>query len=118
MKTGFVAISIVLIMSVVLVGIILTTALLGIGEAQTGLAHANGEIELNLVEGCMEQALIKIWNSASYSGETLGSCIITVNNVSGTYTVTVTSSNTAFRRTVQTTLTRTSQINLLSWTEI
>jgi len=119
---GYVAISIVLILTAVILGIMITVAQLGIGEGQTSLALSKGEDALNFVEGCTEDALLKIRSNSSYSGGTIsrpqGTCSITVVTAGAIYTVTATTEATIYKRTIQTVVNRgLVSVTLTSWKE-
>ncbi len=123
-QDGYVAIAIVLILSVVILGMVVTVSQLGIGEGQASLANSNGTISLNLTEGCMEDALLNLRASASYAGGTItrpeGSCTITVVNASPTYTLTATAvaTGSVYQRKIQTVVSRSSSaITITSWKE-
>lgn len=120
-ERGYVAISIVLILSAIILGIIVTVAQLSIGEGQVALSLSKGEDTLDFVEGCMEDALLNINASSSYSGGTItrpeGTCSITVSKSGSTYTTTATTTATTYNRTIQTVLTRSSGISITSWKE-
>ncbi len=118
---GYVAISIILILTAVVLGIIVTVAQLGIGEGQVSLALSKGEDTLHFVEGCMEDALLKIRSNVSYAGGTItrpeGTCSITVSTVGSTYTVTATTTATPYKRTVQAVAIRGTTMSLTRWKE-
>lgn len=120
-EQGYVAISIVLILTAVVLGIMITVAQLGIGEGQVSLALSKGEDSLNLTEGCMEDALLKIRSNASYSGGSItrpeGTCSIGVSQAGSTYTVTATTVTTTYKRTIQAVVVRGSSLSLTSWKE-
>lgn len=124
---GYVAISIVLILTVVLLGIMTTVAQLGIGEGQVSLALSKGENTLNFVEGCTEDALLKIRANPSLSGTFTigrppgeGTCSVTVvSKLVNTWIVDVTTQATAYKRTIRVVFDRLSTgITLTSWKEI
>ena len=126
-KGGYVAISILLILTAVLLGVIVTVAQLGIGEGQASLALSKGEDTLNFVEGCTEDALLKIRSNPSLSGTFTigrppgeGTCSVTVvSKLVDTWTVDVTTQATAYKRTIQVVFDRPSTgITLTSWREI
>lgn len=121
LKKGYVALSIVLILTAVILGITVTVAQLGIGEGQSSLSLSKGEDVLNFVEGCMEDALLKLRSNISYSGGSItrpeGTCSITVTTAGPLYTITATTGTTTYKRTVQAVVTRTSAIILTSWKE-
>ncbi len=118
---GYVAISILLILTALILGIMVTVAQLGIGEGQVSLALSKGEDTLHFVEGCTEDALLKIRSNASYAGGTItrpeGTCSITVSTVGSTYTVTTSTTATSYKRTVQAVAIRGTTVSLTSWKE-
>ena len=124
-EMGYVAISIILILTAVVLGIIVTVAQLGIGEGQVSLALSKGEDTLHFVEGCTEDALLKIRSSPSYTGGTIsrpeGTCLVTVTG-GGPYTVTASVNNwqgtSGYNRTIQVVVTRGSTMSLTSWKEL
>lgn len=126
-QDGYVAISIVLILTVVLLGIMTTVTQLGIGEGQVSLALSKGEGALHFVEGCVEDVMLKIRSNPSYNGTTITingqTCIITYN-VGGSgpinWDLTVSSSaGSAYQRKIQAVFTRSgSSITLTSWKEL
>lgn len=117
-ESGFLAISMVLVIAAVVLAIAVSVTYSSIGEGQTSLAMTNGEQSLNLVEGCTEDALLKIRSSASYSGGTIsrpeGSCIITMG--SGTFTVVPVGAK--YTRSIQVNYTRNTKVTVTSWKEI
>lgn len=122
-EDGYVAISIMLILTAVILGIIVTVTQLGIGEGQASLALSKGEDTLHFVEGCTEDALLKIRSNASYAGGTIarpeGTCSVDIDTVGSTYTVTVTTTATQYKRTIQAIVNRSfSAVTLTSWKEI
>ena len=120
---GFAAISFVLIISVVTLALSLTVSLLSLGEAGTALSLSKGEDTLAFVEGCTEDALLKSSASASYAGGPItrpeGTCQVTVSKVGNIWTLTVTTTDTKYKRTIETVITHTGAgITLTSWKEI
>lgn len=125
---GFVAISTVLILGSVVVGIATTVSLLSIGEAQSGLALYKGEDSLNFVEGCAEDALLKSRSDANFPtpnpitfSRPEGTCNINVNKTATPWVMTVTNNDSAamYRRTIEVRYTRNpTGITLTSWKEI
>ena len=123
---GYVAISIMLILTAVVLGIIVTVAQLGIGEGQVSLSLSKGEDTLTFVEGCVEDALLKIRTDSALSGTFTigrppgeGTCLVTVvSKFVNTWTVDVTTQATAYKRTVRVVFDRLSTgITLTSWKE-
>lgn len=120
---GYITISIVLVVMAVVLGVVITVSQLGLGEGQSSLSLTNGESNLHLVEGCMEDALLKLRANAGYSGGTLtrpeGSCSVTVSQVVNDYTITTTSTTNIYKRTIQARVTRAgSAITITSWKEL
>lgn len=119
---GFIAISTILVISVVVLAIALTVTYLAIGEGQTALAQSKGEDALQFSEGCMEDALLKIRSNPSYAGGTIsrpeGTCTITVVKAGNVYTVTSTAAGTLYKRSIQVVVTRASSLVITSWQEL
>lgn len=102
-----------------------TVTLLSIGEAQSSFALFKGEETLSFIEGCVEDALLKIRTSAGLSGtfnieRPEGICSITVvSKVGSAWTIDMTTQDTTYKRTVQVSLNRLSTgITITSWKEI
>lgn len=122
-EQGILAVSAVLIISAIVVAVAITVALLSIGEAQSALVLSKGEENLNLVEGCVDDVLLKVRSNSSYSGGTLthpeGTCTVTVNSGNPSWDITVTSQTMTYQRKIQVIFTRSSGgITLTSWQEI
>ena len=119
---GFIALSSVLIISAVVLAVTATVSLLGIGEGQSGLSIYSGEKSYVITEGCMEDALLKTKQSATYAGGTItrpeGTCVISVSKVGNIWTLTATTQNTAYNRTIEVVCNRSGSLTLLSWKEI
>lgn len=127
MEKGYIAITTVLIVMSVALATASTVALFAIGEAQSGLALFKGEDTLSFVEGCTEDALLKIRTNPSLSGTFTigrspgeGTCSVTiVSKVIDTWTVDVTTQATLYRKTIRVIFDRLpSGITLTSWKEI
>ena len=118
---GYMAIAMVLILTAIILGIMITVTQLGIGEGQASLALSKGEDTLGFTEGCMEDALLKIWSDPSYTSGTItrpeGTCTVTVSQVGNVYTVTTTGTATNYKRTVEAVVTRGSSMTITSWKE-
>ena len=120
---GYIALSTVLIICAVAIAITLTVTFLAIGELQSTFALNQGEMTLNLIEGCTEDALLKARASNRYTGGTInhpeGSCTVTILKSGTVWTMTASNVNGQFKRTIQTVFEKTDRkINLLSWKEI
>jgi len=120
---GYIAITTVLLISAVTLMIAVTVTLVSINEGQSSLASSKGEERLSFVDGCMEDAILKIRNSASYAGGTTttpdGNCSITVSKVGSVYTVTASPADLTFMKKLQAVVTRgASTVTITSWQEI
>lgn len=120
---GFIALTTVIVILAVVLIMTVSVSLLSVGEAQSGLSLYKGEDSLAFVEGCMEDALIKIRSNDAYAGGTItrpeGSCVITiVSHVGSNWTVTANSTDTKYVRKVQVTMVKSSSIAITSWQEI
>lgn len=121
-KKGFIAVTTILIISAVVLGIATTVALVSIGEGQASFALTKGEDSWHFIEGCAEDALLKIRANASYAGGTItrpeGTCSVTIV-VGSPNTATVTTQDTKYKRTVQIQYTRSATgVTMSSWKEI
>ena len=129
-QKGFVAISVILILVSVVVAIGSTVTYLSIGEAQSGLILYQGEDNLDFVEGCVEDVMLKIRSDQTYSATSFthidsvgntATCNIAYSSGGPTnWDITVsTSSTTNVQRKIQVIFIRTSpSITLTSWKEI
>lgn len=121
---GYIALSMVLIISAVVIGIATTVSLLAIGEAQSGLTQFKGEDAWSFVDGCAEDFLQKIHDSTSYSGTVTftrpeGTCTVTITSGDPSWNFTVTAGGTpVYKRSVRIQATRSSTITITSWQEI
>lgn len=124
-QKGYIALITVLIVMAVVLTATSTLALLAIGEAQSGFALFQGENTLQFVEGCTEDALLKIRANSSLSGTFLitrpeGTCSVTIASVVGArWVVTITTQDTKYVRSIQIVFDRNpTGISLVSWKEI
>jgi uncharacterized protein (UPF0333 family) len=119
---GFTAITSVLIISAVVLVVSISVSLLAIGEGQSGYSTYRGEDAYFLAEGCMEDALLKSKQNASYTGGTLtrpeGSCTVSIAKVGSVWTITTSSSGT-YTKNIQAVVQRNgSNLTLSSWKEL
>lgn len=120
---GFIATATVLILMMVAISVMITASLLSIGSAQGSLALTKGEETLSLVEGCAEDALLNARNDANYVGGNItrpeGTCTVAIDSKAGnTWTMTVSTTATDYKRTVKVVFILGSSIVLTSWQEI
>jgi hypothetical protein len=123
-RQGYIALITVLIISAVALVIAASVSLLGIGIGQSALSGSKGENALELAEGCAEDALLKSQLSGSYAGGNItrpeGTCVITITTSGSNWTMTATSTQTDYNRTVQVIFVRNSgsPITITTWQEI
>lgn len=121
---GYIALSMILVIGAVVIGVAMTVSLLAIGEAQSGLTQFKGEDAWSFVDGCAEDALQKIHDNAGYLGGTIarpeGICSVTVNAPDPNWIITVTTNEASpkYQRTVQIQATRGTTITVTSWKEL
>lgn len=119
---GFIAITSVLVISAVVLAITISVSLLSIGQGQAGLALTKGEDALSFIDGCAEDALLKLRENSTYAGGNItrpeGICTVTVTSVGSSYTLTVSTTDIIYKRTVRIVANRGSAIIVTSWKEI
>lgn len=123
---GFIAFTSLLVISAVTLAIALSIPILGVTEANTSLGFAKGQEALKIAEGCNENALIRLRDSAIYTGGNHsvagGSCSIAVSGSGSSRTITVTataSGKPTYTKRIQTNIQRTgNSINITSWQEL
>lgn len=80
--TGYIALTTVLVVGVVLVTIGLSVSLLAISEGQLALSGRRNESTLDIVEGCVEVGLLQFRNTNTVDATIVlpeGTCLVTVN---------------------------------------
>ncbi len=125
---GYIALSTVVVLLAVIIAITLTSAYSAIGEAQSGLALFQGEENLQQVEGCVEDYMLKIRSNSGFTAQNINhldnsggiiACNITINAGNPNWDITVSTQTTNYKRSVRVTFTRASTgITFLSWNEI
>jgi len=123
LNKGYIATSTVLILMVVTLSIMVTVSLLGIGEVQGTQAVTKGEQTLFLVDGCIEEVLLRVINNPSYTGGNItvpeGGCVATVESQAGNnWSIVVTNNTIDYKRTIREVLVRSGSISIVSWLEI
>ena len=123
MQKGYIAIITVLIVMAVVISSATTVAFLAIGEGQSGFALFKGEDTLTFVEGCAEDGLLKSRADANYNGGNItqpeGTCSISISKIVTPWTMTVTTLDNKYKRTIEVKYTRNpTGITLSSWKEV
>lgn len=120
---GVVALSIVIVLAAVLLSVSVTSVILSIGEAQSGLALFKGEYNLDFVEGCAEDYMLKIRANSGFTAANItrpeGTCTIVINSANPNWNITVSSLSTAYQRKIQAVFIRNpTGITITSWKEV
>jgi len=115
----------IVVLTFVTAGLLLaaTMTFIGVGEIQSSRSLSSGEGTLSFVEGCAEDAILKVRANVSYAGGMItrpeGTCNVTASAVGTVWTVKATTAATNYTRTVQVVFTRgVNSITITSWTEI
>lgn len=129
-QKGFIALVSILVISAVALTVSVSIALLGVGEASSSLSFKKGQESLKVAESCIEEALIRLRDNASYdpagASTTLpdlaGSCTIDVSGTGVNRTIDVTSTISAgpdYTKKIQVTAKRAgNSINITGWAEV
>ena len=121
-QNGYIAISSVLVIMVVVMIIGTSVSLLSINDIQLSLSNKKSDEALDLVEGCVEDALIRL-NEDNLIPATItipqGACSVTINSQAGSnWTFTVTGTFNTYTKGVRVEAVRQSNVEVSSWTEI
>jgi len=121
-QRGFIAIVSILVISAAVLSIAMTVSMLSIGQTQSALSVSKGEDTLSFVEGCAEDALLKLRASATYSGGNItrpeGTCTVSVSSVGSIYTLNISTNSTTYNKTIEIVANRGSSLAITSWKEI
>ncbi|OGM78902.1 hypothetical protein A2382_03340 [Candidatus Woesebacteria bacterium RIFOXYB1_FULL_38_16] len=121
-QQGYIAIASVLVISAVVLTIGTTVSLLSVNDIQSALAGKKGEESLDWVEGCVEDALIRLneTNSIPATLSVLGeTCSVTINSHSGhNWTFTVEKEVNGYLKKVQVSAIWGLTVEIVSWNEI
>jgi len=119
---GYTAISAVLVITAVLFAISLTTTTVSIDDMQNSLGTKKADESLVLVEGCAEDALLRLNQNGALPGSITipeGTCTITTNSqVGNTWDFTVTATFETYTKSIRIVAIRTSLVSIQSWREI
>ncbi|OGC56115.1 hypothetical protein A2797_02010 [candidate division WWE3 bacterium RIFCSPHIGHO2_01_FULL_48_15] len=120
---GYVAFSTFLILSVVILLVSSTLALLSIFQAQQTLAREKGAAAHALAEGCAQDALLWAFLDENYAGGAEnppeGACVITVSKVGNNWVLTSTGTiDGRYTKRVRVNILREGEVTILSWKEI
>ncbi len=114
-RRGFVAVTTVLIVATITLTVAVTAALLGINEMILGFIASESQESLQLADGCAEEASYRYKRDATYAGGTIpfvgGTCTVSVSGAGATRTITSTVILGDYTRSVQTSVTRGTNIS-------
>jgi len=119
---GYIALTTVLVVGVVLLIIGLSVSLIAISEGQLSLSGRKNETALNLTESCVHDALLRLSNTNALNTTITipeGTCSLTVDsNVGTTWVFTVAGTFGGNTKKIQTTAVRGSTVSVTSSLEI
>lgn len=119
---GYIAISSILVIAAIVFIIGTSVSLVSVNDIQSALAGKKGQQALNLVEGCVEDALLRLSNTNAIPSTISlpeGTCSVTINIHSGndwTFTTTGTFEN--YTKSVKVSANRGSSLTVTSWVEM
>lgn len=120
-EAGYVALASVLVIAAVVLVIGISVSLLSVNEAQSALSGRRNEETIHLVEGCVEDALLRLNRQGSIPATISlpqGDCSVTINSQIGDdWDITVTLSVEGFSKSFRIMVTRGVQIIITSWQE-
>jgi len=119
---GYTAIATVLVITVVVLVLTVSVSLLSVEDIQSSLASKKGDESLSLVEGCAEDALMRL-NLNGTIPATIpiheGTCSVTINSqVGDLWTFTVTASFESYTKSIQIIAQRTTLVTVQRWIEL
>jgi Tfp pilus assembly protein PilX len=121
-KKGYIALTTVLVVGVVLLTIGLSVSLIAISEGQLSLSGRKNETVLNLTESCVQDALLRLSNTNALNATVTlpeGTCTLVVDShVGTTWTFTVTGIFEGHTKKIQTIAVRGSAVSVTSSLEI
>lgn len=120
-QQGYIALTAVLIILAVTLGIATTANLLSIDQNRFALSASEGVQAIGLANGCLDEGLLRLQRDTAYSGGSLntteGSCTIGVTGAGSTRTITSQASVGQSTRTVQADVDLTAGFTLTHWQE-
>ena len=121
-QTGYIAITSVLVIAAIVLIIGTSASLLAVNDIQSALSNKKSDESLDLVESCVEDALLRLNEDNSIPATiTLpdGSCSVTINSQVGTlWTFTVSGTFISHAKSIQVVADRTNTVTVNSWTQL
>lgn len=121
-QAGYAALTSVLVIAAVVLTIGSTVALLSVNDIQSALSNKKSDETLDFVEGCVEDALLRLAEDDSIPTTLTnpeGTCSVTINSQAGDdWTFTVTGTSDISTKSVQVEANRASTVSITSWLEV
>ena len=122
MMKGYVAISTVLVVGVILLSTGMAVILNSINESQSSTSDSQKEKVIGFVESCAQDALLRLNDNNALPGSIVlpdGSCTVTINSqVGNNWDFSVTGSLAGYQKNIRVNATRTTTVTINSWLEI
>lgn len=122
MRHGYIAFTTLLIIATVATAVALTISTIAISLSQMTTSTHSGEAMSHLADACIEDALEKIKNNPSYSGQTFtllgGTCTINATSAGNTWTVTVSATDGIYEKSREVTANRTNTVSITNWKKL
>lgn len=119
---GYVALSSILVIAAVVLTIGISVSLLAVSESQMSLAEKKKEETIDFVEGCVEEALLRLNKDGAIPTQILlpqGACDVIINSQSGNdWTFTTSGSVDNYKKSIQVSATRDTEVGISSWAEV
>lgn len=118
---GYAALILVLVVSVMLTVIGVSIAITSINQGDMSTVEQKKEAALSFVESCAADALIKLNNTNAIPTSIvlpLGTCSVGTTNSGTNWTITISGSQENYTKTIQINASRTTNVDVTSWTEI
>lgn len=120
-QRGYIALSTILVVLAVVLVIGISTSLLSVNDLLSSFAGEKGDMALDFVEACVEDALLRLNEDNSIPATISlpqGSCSVTINSqVGGDWDFTVTGTSDGYTRSVQVQAGRGTTVDITGWLE-
>lgn len=121
-NSGYIALTSILVIAVVVLTIGISVALISISEGQISLAEKKKEETLDFVESCVEDALLRLNKDENIPSQIKlpeGTCSVNIESqVDNKWVFTVSGQLDNYRKTIKVMAVRGSKINVESWQEV
>ena len=119
---GFIAITSILIISILVFFIGTSLSLLSVAQTQTALGSNQSLVTLNLVEACIEEALLRINEDDALDTSIAlpeGTCSVTINShVGNDWVFTTSYTSQVNTHTIEVSATRDQSVTITNWQEL